>query len=110
MSIEDGFEFVKDAFVDMHWFGAEWVIPLMVIFMSMVLITRDKEEWKVLFFPMCVGWLIAGLRPSYVLVFLGGVVFVVNELSLRVLGNVLSSTKIFGKGVTTLDRDWETKT
>ena len=54
MAINDGYNFIKDAFIDMHWLGTEWLIPLSVIFVIIILLTRDTEEWKILAFPVTV--------------------------------------------------------
>lgn len=79
------------------WF---WAIPLIITFLSMLLITRDVEKWKILFLPVWSGWWIVGVRGNTLmegLIFVAGAVLLVIEMfSTQVLGNFIQTLRKAG--------------
>lgn len=69
--------------------GVTWIIPLVIAFVSCVVVTRRAEDWKRVFFPICVGWMAAGLQIHIVPLIIGGVIFVIDTLSMETIGGMM---------------------
>ena len=65
MAIELGYEFIRQIFIDTTIFDIGWAISVIVTILSLLIITRDTQEWKKLAFPVMVGWHIVGIPPFF---------------------------------------------
>lgn len=85
-----------------------WIIPLIVTFLSMLLITRDVEKWKILAFPIWAGWWIVGIRgtglTNFIIFTITAILFVIEILSTQVIGNWIQPLKRRVKGA--FDREY----
>jgi hypothetical protein len=84
------FTALTEVFTQTWTIGSQWLIPLVLVFLSMALVTRNIEKWKVLFFPMMVTLRIIGLPVHFLILSAGGILFVVELLSTQLIGKVLS--------------------
>ena len=92
--VQEGFDFIKDAFINTNLFGADWIIPLATIFMTLLLITRDYENWKVLAFPVGTAYQIIGLHVGFIILAIAGTIFVISSGSVKVLGSIAQHRSI----------------
>lgn len=74
--------------------GASWVVPLIIVFLIMLIITRDVEKWKIMAFPIMAGLKVVGIPRDYPMVWLlfimlAGIIFVMESMAHQVLGKVL---------------------
>lgn len=72
-------------------FGVNWLINTVLVFICMAIITRDVELWKIMFFPMTLGWHIIGVEASLIMMVAGSIVFLINTVSLQILGNIIEA-------------------
>jgi len=59
-----------------------WVIPLLLIFISMILISRQPEQWKILLLPISVGFYIildTATGMMYLLFVIGGIMLALSS-------------------------------
>ena len=78
-----------DTFVNTHIAGVSWIAPLLVIIFSLLLITRDFDKWKLLALNVIIGWSIVGLHVSFALWIFAVILFVVEGISLQILGSMI---------------------
>lgn len=88
-----------EAFTQTGIRGLNWIIPVFIIFLTMILITRDPNKWKILLLPTTIAWRVAGLQSHYLLVIIGVILFVQESLSLEILGQVITATSGFASDV-----------
>jgi hypothetical protein len=86
-----------------------WMVGLLITAISTVLISRDKEDVTVLAFPLLVGWAIAGLRTSPVILSIAAIVFVISTLSLKGIRQILSPKAIQSRreGITAVKKGYK---
>lgn len=89
----------QTTFTDTSIFGLTWLIAIPVILLTLVLITRQTEKWKTLAFPVAMIWHIAGLEVHQLLFIILGIMFVIDSISLEVLGQSLEVIKRVGTGL-----------
>jgi hypothetical protein len=83
------YSFIESMFQGTWAFGLSWIIPLIIGFLAMAVITRDVEKWKILFFPIQLMLLIIGLPVSPAILLIGAIIFVIEALSTQVLGGMV---------------------
>lgn len=88
MAIEQGFTLMNTIFADLVIFEITWIIGALLVLVTLIIITRDINEWKRLAFPICIAWHIIGISPGLLALFLTGVIFVINALSQIQLGEL----------------------
>lgn len=71
--------------------GMTWIIPLMIVTMSVIMVTRDVEKIKQLYFPMGIAWTIIGVNVGWVTLSISAIVFVISTSSIEILGDVISA-------------------
>lgn len=82
----------QQAFTYTEVYGMNWVIPSILVFLTLIMITRDYNRWKILALPTLLAWKIAGLPTSIVLLIIATIVYVQESLNLEVFGNFLTAT------------------
>ena len=81
------FDLFTEAFTETWVVGTYWVIPLILVFITLLIITRDFEKWKILAFPVCVMWTVAGVPISPIILVITAIVCAIEALSIQVIGN-----------------------
>lgn len=110
MAFSDGFSYLKNIFVETTIFNIEWFISLFLVFLTMIIITRETQKWKQLAFPVTVAWHIAGVTPSFLWYFATAIAFVIDILSLEVLGNTISTITGTAKRITGIEHKRQIQT
>lgn len=98
MALTPDFSVFTEVFTETWTFGTEWLIPLALAIVSMALITKDIQKWKVLFFPIIVLLRIIGIPVHFLIIIIAGVLFVVEALSTQVVGDLIGTAKKWSKG------------
>ena len=91
MTYTPNFDAITEAFTYTWVAGTEWVVPLALAFLFMLLITKDKSKWKVMLLPLLVLERMMGLPVSYALITIAGMLFVIEALSFKIIGEVFRS-------------------
>lgn len=82
---------VQEMFTYARILGQSWIVPTIITFLTMAIITRDVEKWKILAFPVWAGWWIVGVRAngitSFLIFTILAIMFVIELLSTQVIGN-----------------------
>lgn len=81
----------QQAFTYTEVYGMNWIIPTILVFLTMIMITRDFNRWKILALPTLLAWKIAGLPTSLVLLIIATILYVQESLNLEVFGNLLTA-------------------
>lgn len=71
--------------------GTGWLIGIGVVFITVVLLTREVERMGTLMLPVAMGWHLVGLKQSPIFLMITTIVFIINSSSIEILGNVLKS-------------------
>lgn len=87
------FTVIKEALTQTWPLGTEWLIPLVIAFLVMAVITRDTDKWKILALPIFVLERIIGIPIHFVLMSIAGIIFVIEALSTQVVGNLIGTVK-----------------
>lgn len=66
-----------------------WIISITIIFMTLLIITRDHRKWQFLALPVIVGWYIAGLTTSFLIWIPAGILFIIHPLTLETIGEII---------------------
>lgn len=87
-----GKELIGDAFLRTEIGGFTYIVPLMVILLSLFLVTRDMNKWKTLFFPMSIAWYIVGLDVHLLILIVAGLIFAISSISLELISDIIESS------------------
>jgi len=71
--------------------GTDIILGFIFIILSMLLITRDVEKWKILAFPLAIGFTVAGINISPVIVIITAIIFTIEGLSLQVIASLVDT-------------------
>lgn len=85
------YTFFTTALRDTIYFNISWLFNLVATGITLLIITKDVERWKTLAFPITVAWHIAGLAPSILVYFATALMFVITNLSMKTIGNIVST-------------------
>lgn len=88
------FSFFSQAFQHTPLAGITWIVPIMVVAITMLLITRDPNKWKVTFLPTLLSWRVIGLETSMIFIGIAVLLFVQESLQMDVIGNIVSATSL----------------
>lgn len=69
--------------------GSDIILPLVISFVVMLIITRDFNKWAYLFFPTSILLFIMGLRVHLMILLISSIVFVISVISMAREGNVI---------------------
>lgn len=81
----------KEVILGTNILGVEWIISIIIVIITLALITLNLQKWKTLALPVTVGWYIIGITPSYLWLIGTGIIFVIETLSIKVLGNTIEA-------------------
>lgn len=90
MPISTATNYLISVFNNTYFFGSEYIIQIMIILMTIILVTRQKEDWKIIAFPACTLWMIMGLHINFTIFLITIFLFVMESLSLRTIGEAIS--------------------
>lgn len=91
MTYTPDFSLLTETFSQISILGATWILPAILVVLSMAFLTRDIEQWKTLAFPMTVMW--GFIMPINLLIYLvTGVIFVLDIINMKVISNWVRST------------------
>ena len=91
--IEIGTAELINVFRNSNIFGVSWIIPIVLVLLTCVAITRDYNKWKTLVLPVATLWSAIGLNINYIILTGGAIMFVGSNLSVEVFGGILESVK-----------------
>lgn len=91
MAITEGFTMIQTVFQGTRFAGIEWIIPIIVVFISLIIITRDFESWGLLAFPVCLIWNVVGFRIPLIFLIGSALFFAVTVLSLQKQGMLIET-------------------
>lgn len=89
------YELFKQAFTLTPINGVTWIIPMMILIITLILITRKPNHWKILALPTILMYRTIGLNfdpLSYPLIGIAGILFVQESLGMEIMGNVITAT------------------
>lgn len=98
MTLQDGFGILNSITINTTVFNIEWILSTALIFLTLLIITRDINKWKILAFPTTVMWHIIGIKPSFLMYAITAILFVIEALSLEIIGNLVEGVKGMVKG------------
>ena len=85
MAYNPDFNFLQDIFSETTFMGLQWIIPMVLTFLGIVMITRNIEKWKILLLPMAVTMRIMGVMQntgaSILILAIGVILFVIETQS-----------------------------
>jgi hypothetical protein len=93
MGIEQGTGLLNDIFTNTTVFNVEWLFSIIFVVMTLAIITRDVEKWRILALPVTIMWHIVGIKPSMILYIFVGILFVLEAFSMQVAGNVVGTVQ-----------------
>lgn len=68
-----------------------WIFPVMLCVLTILLITRNKDQWGLLVLPVGIMYRILGLNVPYVYVLVGVIMYAQQTLSMQVLGQMVQA-------------------
>lgn len=90
------FSLFTSLFSHSTFFGLSWFVALLITMISLPMITKDPEKWKVLFLPVSLCWLIAGVNVHVIMLIIATLIFVQESIGLQTIGNVAKSAGEMG--------------
>lgn len=90
MAIQLGFDLIKNIFLDTVVFNIDWIISVLLTFFTLLMLSRDVNDWKTLVFPVMVGWHVAGIPPFFLMYIAGAMLFAIESLSLQQIGTLIA--------------------
>jgi Ni/Fe-hydrogenase subunit HybB-like protein len=93
-----GFEFLKETLQHTSFLQINFIVALIFIIITLLIITRDIEKWKLLALPVSILWEIIGVPVHLLILISAGIMFAIEILSLTQIGNLAEAlTKTFTK-------------
>lgn len=89
MGIETGIEVAKKIFIDMTVFDIKYMISIPIIFIILLLITREPQKWKLLLLPSTIFTHLIGITPHFLIYIFASLLFAVELVSLETIGDVI---------------------
>lgn len=93
-TITDGFNYFGNATGgNISLFGQNWIISIIILFLTLIILTREYEKWKGLALPVSLAWWVGGIKPNMVILLATGVIFVIDALSIQVINDFMGISK-----------------
>jgi len=89
MAIGNATTIMTTVFADTIIFNVTWLISLAITFLSLLILTRDANKWKILAFPVMLMWHIAGVPPNFLIYLVSAIVFAIEAMSLQTIGQIM---------------------
>lgn len=94
MGIELGYALLHSIFQETIFFNVTWLISIALTGLTLLLISRDPEDWKKLALPVMTGWHIVGIAPFIVVYLATGIFFITSHLGTHVIGQLLTAFRL----------------
>lgn len=101
MTLATGLTQLQSLFVDTTILQIDWGISLVLVCLTMLLITRDTQEWKHLALPVTLIYHIMGITPSIIWYMICSIMFAVNTLSIKQISTIITATQTITRGIAT---------
>lgn len=87
---QSGYDVISSTFLDTSILGMKWIIPALIIVITMFLITRDMNKFKVLLAPVVATWFVLGMKSNFMLalIVVALPIFAIEVLSLTSLNPI----------------------
>ena len=82
---------LAQSFTHINILGAGWLITAAIIFLTLLLITRDPKTWSKAALPVAIGWHISGLKIPLPVLLIIGILWAVSILGDDIIGQLLST-------------------
>lgn len=93
MAIDTAYSILGNAFENTMVFNIGWIISLAITAISLVLITRNSQKWRILAFPVMLGWHVAGIAPNFIIYLASALMFAIEGISIQTLGDIITIAK-----------------
>lgn len=90
-SISSGTDFATGMFTNFSILGQNWIIGLVLVFLTCVLITRNVEKWKTIFFYATLGWAGVGITIHPAIITISALIFALEIVSIEKIGNMIQA-------------------
>lgn len=107
MAIEQGLQAFGSIFQDTTVFGLNWIIALLLTLITLLLISKEPNDWKTIALPVTTLYHAMGITPSFLQYLLASIIFAIEIFSLQTIGNTID---VFRQHTTKLIKPNETKT
>lgn len=91
MAIQDGYNLIKALTQDTLILDIRWAVATIALALILIAITRDREQWKELAFPVAIGLHVAGIPNSPLIYIATGILYAIQCLSPQLVGDNLSA-------------------
>lgn len=91
MAISEGLTLFRNAFGNTEILGWYTIIPFIIVFLTMVLITSEPQKWKTLLLPVTWAWWIAGLNTTFILWVIAGILFASEIMTTQLIGEIIGT-------------------
>lgn len=91
MNYTSGIPDLAESFTHLNILGAGWLITAIVIFLTLLLISRDPKDWEKLTLPVSIGWYMSGLKLPLPIILITGIIWAVSILGDNLIGQILTS-------------------
>lgn len=91
--ITPNFSFLTDYIFNTNFFGLTGLVGLIVVIFTMLMITFDLQKWRTLLLPIATMWHIVGIKQNILILIIGVIIFVQENLSPELVGNILDMTE-----------------
>lgn len=88
------------SFTDVEIFGYNWIIPTLILIITLVLITRDYKMWASLGLPMMVLLHTIGLRMHPLIFLTIGIIYAIDLISIRLIGATIEGVSEYTVDIT----------
>ena len=91
MTYVNGTTAFEEIIANTNILGIEWIITAMIVFLTLLLITRDPNKWKTLALPVTATWYLCGLETSGVFLIIAAIIFSIESFSIDMIGELLTA-------------------
>lgn len=93
MGIELGTQLFETILNDTLPFGSTMITSIILIMVTLLIITRDRERWGQIALPVAIGWHISGITPHIFVYIITAIIFVITCLSFKTTATIMSAAK-----------------
>lgn len=88
MNITLGTQTMQESLNGTNIIGTQWIIPIIIIFLTLLLITRETNRWLYLAFPVSIMWRTAQLKVHMLIIAIAGLFFVTKLIQDDIIGTL----------------------
>lgn len=87
--IDIGLNYIADIVGQTGFLNTPWLVHSILTLLTLIILTRDVNKWKQLALPITMLWHIIGIQPSYLMYLGAGIVFIIDNLSINIIGKTI---------------------